>query len=119
MIDQPSDVGGWRNKSEVTLVDTMMVTVCRMNGKKKIIWIRTTPADGTKYSLSPEYTNLEVYMNNLVNHLFPHKEIEFLTHNYFQTDTGKRKVYSNTSAFLILRGGKTIFPMIKTIIAHR
>ena len=24
-----------------------------------------------------------------------------------------------TSAFLLLRGGKTIFPMIKTIIAHR
>ena len=32
------------------------------------------PADGTKYSLSPEYTNLEVYMNNLVNHLFPTKK---------------------------------------------
>ena len=27
-----------------------------------------------KYSLSPEYTNLEVYMNNLVNHLFPTKK---------------------------------------------
>jgi hypothetical protein len=31
------------------------------------------PADGTVYGLSKEYTNLEVYMNSLVNHLFPQK----------------------------------------------
>lgn len=50
-----------------------MVTVCRMNGKRKE-FDPNDPADGTKYSLSPEYTNLEVYMNNLVNHLFPTKK---------------------------------------------
>ena len=49
-------------------------------GKKADEWEKKNnldpndPADGTKYSLSPEYTNLEVYMNNLVNHLFPTKK---------------------------------------------
>ena len=51
-----------------------MVTVCRMNREKKNNLDPNDPADGTKYSLSPEYTNLEVYMNNLVNHLFPTKK---------------------------------------------
>ena len=27
--------------------------------------------DGAKYSLNAQYTNLEVYINSLVNHLFP------------------------------------------------
>ena len=31
------------------------------------------PSDGAKYTLSPEYTNLEMYMNSLVNHLYPKK----------------------------------------------
>ena len=31
------------------------------------------PSDGAKYTLSPEYTNLEMYMNSLVNHLDVYK----------------------------------------------
>lgn len=27
--------------------------------------------DGAKYGLNSQYTNLEVYINSLVNHLFP------------------------------------------------
>mgnify|MGYP000104068762 FL=1 len=74
MIDQPSDVGGWPEyKSEVTLVDTDGDGMPDEWEKKNNL-DPTDPADGTKYSLSPEYTNLEVYMNNLVNHLFPTKK---------------------------------------------
>ena len=29
------------------------------------------PNDGAQYSLNKEYTNLEVYLNELVNHLYP------------------------------------------------
>ena len=29
------------------------------------------PSDGAQYGLSKEYTNLEVYLNELVNHLYP------------------------------------------------
>ena len=28
-------------------------------------------SDGNGYNLSPSYTNLEMYLNGLVNHLFP------------------------------------------------
>ena len=74
MIDQPSDVGGWPEyKSEVTLVDTDGDGMPDEWEKKNNL-DPNGPADGTKYSLSPEYTNLEVYMNNLVNHLFPTKK---------------------------------------------
>ena len=74
MIDQPSDVGGWPEyKSEVTLVDTDGDGMPDEWEKKNNL-DPNDPADGTKYSLSPEYTNLEVYMNNLVNHLFPTKK---------------------------------------------
>ena len=74
MIDQPSDVGGWPEyKSEVTLVDTDGDGMPDEWEKKNNL-DPNDPADGTKYSLSPEYTNLEVYMNNLVNHLFPIKK---------------------------------------------
>lgn len=74
MIDQPSDVGGWPEyKSEVTLVDTDGDGMPDEWENKNNL-DPNDPADGTKYSLSPEYTNLEVYMNNLVNHLFPTKK---------------------------------------------
>lgn len=71
MIDHPSDVGGWPEyKSETAPADTdkdgMPDEWEKSHGLNP-----NDPADGGKYSLDKQYTNLEVYMNGLVNHLFP------------------------------------------------
>ena len=73
MIDQPSDVKGWPEyKSETAPTDTdgdgMPDEWEKKNGLNP-----NDPIDGAKYILSPEYTNLEMYMNSLVNTLFPKK----------------------------------------------
>lgn len=73
IIDQPSDVGGWpKYKTISAVVDT------DGDGMPDEWEIKNNlnpndPTDNAKYNLSPEYTNLEVYMNNLVNHLYPSK----------------------------------------------
>ena len=73
MIDQPSDVGGWPEyKSETALVDTDGDGIPD-EWEKKHNLNPNDPSDGAKYTLSPEYTNLEMYMNSLVNHLYPKK----------------------------------------------
>ena len=73
MIDQPSDVGGWPEyKSETALVDTDGDGIPD-EWEKKHNLNPNDPSDGAKYTLSPEYTNLEIYMNSLVNHLYPKK----------------------------------------------
>lgn len=71
MIDQPSDVGGWpAYKTESALVDTDGDGIPdeweTANGLQS-----NDSSDGSQYRLSPEYTNLEVYLNGLVKHLFP------------------------------------------------
>lgn len=71
MIDQPSDVGGWPEyKPETTPIDTDGDGMPDEWEKKNNL-NPNDASDGAKYTLSPEYTNLEVYMNGLVNHLFP------------------------------------------------
>lgn len=73
MIDQPSDVGGWPEyKSGTVLPDTDGDGIPD-EWEKKHNLNPNDPSDGAQYTLSPEYTNLEVYMNSLVNHLFPKK----------------------------------------------
>ena len=73
MIDQPSDVGGWPEyKSETALVDTDGDGIPD-EWEKEHNLNPNDPSDGAKYTLSPEYTNLEIYMNSLVNHLYPKK----------------------------------------------
>ena len=73
MIDQPSDVGGWPEyKSETALADTDGDGIPD-EWEKKHNLNPNDPSDGAKYTLSPEYTNLEMYMNSLVNHLYPKK----------------------------------------------
>ncbi|WP_300727833.1 pectate lyase [uncultured Bacteroides sp.] len=71
MIDQPSDVGGWPEyRMDEIPVDTdadgMPDTWEASNGLNP-----NDATDSAKYNLSGEYTNLEVYMNSLVNHLYP------------------------------------------------
>ena len=73
MIDQPKDVGGWPEyKTTAAPADTdgdgMPDEWEKKNGLNP-----NDAADGAVYGLSKEYTNLEVYMNSLVNHLFPQK----------------------------------------------
>lgn len=71
MIDRPADVGGWPvYKSEKTPQDTdkdgMPDEWEKANGLNP-----NDATDGAKYGLNSQYTNLEVYINSLVNHLFP------------------------------------------------
>lgn len=73
LIDKASDVGGWPEyKKETGPKDTdgdgipdEWETTNGLNPKSK--------ADGAKYTLSKTYTNLEVYLNSLVETLYPNK----------------------------------------------
>ena len=73
LIDKASDVGGWPEyKKETGPKDTdgdgipdEWETANGLNPKSK--------ADGSKYTLSKTYTNLEVYLNSLVETLYPNK----------------------------------------------
>lgn len=71
LIDSQQDVGGWpRYVSFAAAVDMdgdgMPDEWEKANGLNP-----ENAVDGTKYNLSPNYTNLEVYLNNLVEHTFP------------------------------------------------
>lgn len=71
LIDSQQDVGGWpRYVSFAAVVDMdgdgMPDEWEKANGLNP-----ENAVDGTKYNLSPNYTNLEVYLNNLVEHTFP------------------------------------------------
>lgn len=73
MIDSPSDVGGWPDyKNAVVAVDTdgdgMPDEWERKHGLNP-----NDKSDGAKYNLSRSYTNVEVYLNSLVEGLFPEK----------------------------------------------
>lgn len=73
MVDQPSDVGGWPEyKSETAPADTDGDGMPDEWEKKNNL-NPNDPSDGGKYTVSQQYTNLEVYLNSLVNHLFPMK----------------------------------------------
>lgn len=73
MIDQPSDVGGWPEyKSEPAPSDSDGDGMPDEWEKKNNL-NPNDPSDGAQYGLSKEYTNLEVYLNSLVNHLYPTK----------------------------------------------
>jgi len=73
LIDKASDVGGWPEyKKETGPKDTdgdgipdEWETANGLNPKSS--------ADGAKYTLSKTYTNLEVYLNSLVEALYPNK----------------------------------------------
>ena len=71
MIDQPSDVGGWETYRQTdapldTDGDGMPDAWERAHGLDP-----SDATDGAAYRLSPSYTNLEVYLNGLVEGTFP------------------------------------------------
>ena len=71
MIDQPSDVGGWETYRQTdapldTDGDGMPDVWERAHGLNP-----SDATDGAAYRLSPSYTNLEVYLNGLVEGTFP------------------------------------------------
>ncbi len=70
LIDTQSDAGGWQdyktyNKKTDTDADGMPDEWETANGLNP-----ASSADGAKYTLSKDYTNLEVYLNSLVEHLW-------------------------------------------------
>lgn len=73
IIDHQGDVGGWPEyKSEPAPTDSdqdgMPDEWEQKNGLNP-----NDASDGAKYNLDAQYTNLEVYLNGLVNHLYPKK----------------------------------------------
>lgn len=72
IIDRVSDVGGWPAYATGTkLVDTDNDGMPDAWEKEK--GLDSKKDDSAKYNLSREYTNLEVYMNSLVEKCFPAK----------------------------------------------
>ena len=73
MIDKPSDVGGWPNYANGTAAVDTDGDGIPDEWEKKHGLNPNDKSDGAKYNLSPSYTNLEVYLNSLVEGLFPTK----------------------------------------------
>jgi hypothetical protein len=75
LIDSQVDVGGWP-----TYTQTSVPTDTDKDGMPDE-WETSKglnpndASDGAKYNLSPSYTNLEVYMNSLVEGTFPSKQL--------------------------------------------
>ena len=72
LIDKATDVGGWPICERECPVDTdgdgMPDAWEAANGLNP-----KSSGDGVKYNLSKEYTNLKVYINSLVEKLYPAK----------------------------------------------
>lgn len=73
MIDKPSDVEGWPNYANGTAAVDADGDGIPDEWEKKHGLNPNDKSDGAKYNLSPSYTNLEVYLNSLVEGLFPTK----------------------------------------------
>mgnify|MGYP000003282362 FL=1 len=76
MIDRPADVGGWGDYKQTTApVDTdgdgMPDEWEKAHGLNP-----DNGNDGVAYNLSASYTNLEVYLNGLVEHLYPQEVLK-------------------------------------------
>ena len=71
MIDRPEDVGGWPEYNSKTALadadlDGMPDEWEIANGLNP-----NDASDSKNYNLNANYTNLEIYLNSLVEHLFP------------------------------------------------
>lgn len=73
MVDQPADVGGWPEYNSKPAPIDSDGDGMPDEWEKKMNLNPNDPSDSGVYSLSKEYTNLEIYMNELVNHLYPDK----------------------------------------------
>jgi pectate lyase len=81
IIDSQTDVGGWPTLNSLpaptdTDQDGIPDTWETANGLSP-----TNAGDRNDYDLDPDYTNLEVYLNELVEHLFPEAGISIIIHN--------------------------------------
>jgi len=66
LIDTQADVEGWSEYASTTTTQQDSDEWETANGLNP-----NDGSDGNKYNLSKEYTNLEVYLNSLVNSLYP------------------------------------------------
>lgn len=71
MIDQPADVGGWQTYQSAPVpldsdADGMPDAWEKEHGLNP-----NDASDASAYGLDTGYTNLEMYLNGLVNHLYP------------------------------------------------
>lgn len=72
IIDSQNQVGGWPSYSGTAPADTDKDGMPDEWEAQKGL-NPNDASDGIKYNLSPDYTNLEVYMNGLVEETFPNK----------------------------------------------
>ena len=72
IIDSQKQVGGWPTYSGTALTDTDKDGMPDEWETQKSL-NPNDASDAIKYNLSPDYTNLEVYMNGLVEATFPNK----------------------------------------------
>ncbi|WP_455672925.1 pectate lyase family protein [Phocaeicola sp.] len=73
LIDSQKDVGGWPEYRQTEALKDSDGDGMPDEWETQQGLTPHDPADGAKYNLSPEYTNLEVYLNSLVTGTYPSK----------------------------------------------
>lgn len=74
IIDSQEDVGGWPVYDQGTILKDTDGDGMPDDWETEHGLNPASSADGIKYNLSSDYTNLEVYLNSLVERLFPSSE---------------------------------------------
>lgn len=74
LIDSQKDVGGWPEYKMTTAWTDTDGDGMPDEWERKVGLNPDNGKDGTDYNLSPCYTNLEVYLNELVKDTFPTNE---------------------------------------------
>jgi hypothetical protein len=75
LIDSQVDVGGWPTYTQTTVPTDTDSDGMPDEWEKSKGLNPNDASDGANYNLSPSYTNLEVYMNSLVEGTFPGKQL--------------------------------------------
>lgn len=71
IIDHPGDVGGWEEYLQETAPVDTDADGMPDDWEKQHGLDPSNASDAAAYDLSPQYTNVEMYLNGLVAHLYP------------------------------------------------
>lgn len=74
LIDRAEDVGGWPEYPQETAPTDSDGDGMPDEWEENYHLNPDDETDGSQYNLSPSYTNLEVYLNELVHQLYPENE---------------------------------------------